>query len=185
MRPQLFANIWISAVEGYLLDTSALTPLVDESHLQHVAASTTIAALGAAPIYVSTIALAEMVYGLRLYEKANQVTLPNADKMIAAAQTRPRWDVTHHTASAYAQLKADLASYYLPNVTREFRKKYVEDWINKFTCKALGVDDNDLWICAQARELNFVVVRGDKKMGVIGKADPLLKLLLIGEALSV
>jgi len=168
-------------VEGYLLDTSTLTPLVDEGHKQHLDARTTIASIGTAPIYVSVIALAEMMYGLRLYEKSTGSVLPNATKMIDAAKLYPRWNVTHHTASAYAELKAALAVYYLPHVTRKFRKRYVQDWIDRFTGKALGVDDNDLWICAQARELNFVVVRGDKKMDVIRKADPSLRLLLIGE----
>jgi predicted nucleic acid-binding protein len=168
-------------VEGYLLDTSALTPLIDEGHSQHVAATTTIKSIGAAPIYVSVIALAEMQYGFRLYEKSTGIALPNAEKMTAAAKLYPQLDVTHHTASEYADLKSALAVYYLPNVTREFRKKYIEDWIDKFTGKALGVDDNDLWICAQARETNFVVVRGDKKMDVIKKADPSVKLVLIGD----
>jgi predicted nucleic acid-binding protein len=122
-----------------------------------------------------------MLYGFQLHEKSTGVMLPNAEKMMAAAKLYPQWDVTHHTASAYAELKAALAVYYLPNVTKQFRKKYVEDWICKFTGKALTVDDNDLWICAQARELNFVVVRGDKKMDMIRAADPLLKLILIGE----
>jgi predicted nucleic acid-binding protein len=168
-------------VEGYLLDTSALTPLIDAGHNQHVAAVETIKLIGTSPIYVSVIAIAEMEYGFGLYEKSTGVMLPNADEMRAAARLYPRWEITHHTTSAYAELKAALAVHYLPNVTREFRKKYVEDWIDKFTGKALGVDDNDLWICAQARELNFVVVRGDKKMDVIRTADPLLKLILIGE----
>ncbi len=106
--------------------------------------------------------------------------LPDADKMMAAAKSYPQWDVTRHTASVYAELKAAVAVYHLPKVTKQFRKKYVEDWISKFTGKALLVDDNDLWICAQARELNFVLVRGDK-MDVIRAADPLLKLLLIGD----
>jgi tRNA(fMet)-specific endonuclease VapC len=66
---------------------------------------------------------------------------------------------------------------------REFRKKFAEDWINQFTGKTIGVDDNDLWICAQALEMNFVLVRGDKKMQVMQQADPLLKLMLIGETI--
>jgi tRNA(fMet)-specific endonuclease VapC len=170
-------------VEGYLLDTSALTPLIDEGHNQHAAAMTTIKSIGRAPVYVSSIAIAEMMYGFRLYEKSTGVMLPNAEKMKNAAKSYAKLEITQHTESAYAELKATLAAYYLPKVTREFRKKYVEDWINKFTGKVLGVDDNDLWICSQARETNFVVVRGDKKMDVIKSADPALKLMLIGETI--
>jgi tRNA(fMet)-specific endonuclease VapC len=86
--------------------------------------------------------------------------------------------VEHHTADEYAQLKSNLAVYYLPNQTKQFRTKYIEDWIDQFTGKALGIDDNDLWICAQARELNLTVI-ADDKMNRIKGADPLVKILPI------
>jgi predicted nucleic acid-binding protein len=168
-------------VEGYLLDTSALSPAVDPGHYQHAAAITTINSIGTAPIFVPVLALAELIYGFQLYQKSTGVILPDAEKMLTAAKLWPPMAVTHHTAPIYAELKAALAVYCMPNVTRQFRKRHVEDWINQFTCKTIGVDDNDLWICAQARESNFVLVRGDKKMDVINNADPLLKLMLIGE----
>lgn len=87
--------------------------------------------------------------------------------------------MTIHTLQEYAKLKSILAMHYLPNVTRNFRKRWVEDWIDQFTNKRLRVDDNDLWICAQALEVNFTVLRGDKKMDVIKSAEERLKLHLI------
>jgi tRNA(fMet)-specific endonuclease VapC len=99
--------------------------------------------------------------------------------MITNARRFPQWEITQHTEPEYAELKSILAVYYLPNVTRRFRKRRVEDWIDQFTGKPLGVDDNDLWICAQARETNFTVIRGDKKMDVIRNADPTVRLLPI------
>jgi tRNA(fMet)-specific endonuclease VapC len=165
-------------VDAYLLDTSALTPLVDPGHVKHQSATAIIVSLGSAPVYVSVVALAEMQYGFQLFEKTQGTALPDAAKMMAAAQNYPRLDIAQHTATAYAELKSALAVHYLPNVTKTFRKKYVEDWIDKATGKALMVDDNDLWVCAQARETNYVLIAGDK-METIRKADPLLKLLLI------
>src|ERR1051326_8570598 len=104
--------------------------------------------------------------------------LPNAANMLRIARSYPRLDVSHHTAAAYAELKSTVAIYHLPNVTRRHRTKWVEDWISQFTGKALGVDDNDLWICAQAREMNFVVVANDK-MQRIREADPHLRFLRV------
>jgi tRNA(fMet)-specific endonuclease VapC len=75
-------------------------------------------------------------------------------------------------------LKAMLATHYLPNVTKQFRTKYVEDWIDKFTGKVLGIDDNDLWICAQSCEMNFTLI-ADDKMNRIKKAAPKLKIIPI------
>jgi predicted nucleic acid-binding protein len=166
-------------VESYLLDTSALSPLVDPGHLRHTVASAVVAALGAAPIYVSVVALAEMRYGIQLYEMSTGGSLPNAAAMTASAQQFPRMDISRHTATEYAELKSILAVHYLPNVTRQFRKRYVEDWIDQFTGKALRIDDNDLWICAQARETNLTVIAGDRRMDVIRKADPTVKLHFI------
>ena len=124
-------------MEAYLLDTSVLSPAVDAGHNQHTAAITTIKSIGTAPIYVSVLALAELIYGFELYKKSTGSVLPDADKMLAAAVLWPPLEVTHHTAAVYAELKAALAVHCLPNVTREFRKKYAEDWINQFT----GEDD--------------------------------------------
>jgi tRNA(fMet)-specific endonuclease VapC len=165
-------------VEAYLLDTSALTPLVDVGHSKHRAASAKIASLGSVPIYVSVIALAEMQYGFSLYEKFTGSLLPDADKMMKKAQSYPRLDISNHTATAYAELKSTLAKHFLPTSKTEFRKKHVEEWVDQFTGKPLAVDDNDIWVCAQAREMNFVVVAGDK-MERIRRADPLLKHMLI------
>jgi len=165
-------------VEAYLLDTSALTPLVDEGHKKHNAASEKIAGLGSAPVYVSVISLAEMQYGFFLYEKFTGSSLPSADKMMRRAEAHPRLDISNHTASAYANLKSTLAKYYLPTPAKEFRKRHVEEWVDQFTGKPLAVDDNDIWVCAQAIEMNFVVVASDK-MERIRKAAPQLKHLLI------
>jgi predicted nucleic acid-binding protein len=170
-------------VEGFLLNTSALTPAVDPGHTHYSLATKTIESIGTAPLYVSAIALGEMIYGFELYKRSTGVVLPDSEKMLEAAKLWPRLDVTHHTVTVYAELKAALAVYCLPNVTKQFRKRYVEDWINQFTGKALRVDDNDLWICAQAREMNLVLVRGDRGMQAMQIADPLLKLMLIGETI--
>jgi predicted nucleic acid-binding protein len=165
-------------VEGYLLDTSALTPYVDGGHAKHEAARTLIDGLGTAPVFVSVIALAEMQFGFSLHKRFTDSFLPDADKMMQKAQSYPRLDISNHTATAYANLKAALAKQYLPTPKREFRKKHVWDWVDQITGKPLAIDDNDIWVCAQAREMNLVLIAGDK-MERIKAADPLLKHLLI------
>lgn len=167
-------------METYLLDTSALSPLVDNSHSKHHSATTLIAGLSGSPIFVSVAALAELKFGFALYEKTHGAKLPNAEKMLSNAFQYPRLDVEHHTATEYASLRATIAAFYLPNVTRQsrFRTKWIEDWVDQYTGKKLGVDENDLWICAQALEMNFTLI-ADDKMNRIKKAEPKLKWLSI------
>lgn len=163
-------------METYLLDTSALSPLVDSSHGNHGHATTLVASLRSSPIYVSTIALGELAYGLALYEKSRGTRLANAEQMLNDALDYPRLDVGHHTATEYAALRATVATHFLPNVTKEFQKKWIEDWVDQFTGKKLGVDENDLWICAQALEMNLTLI-ADDKMNRIKRAEPKLKWL--------
>ena len=67
-------------MEGHLLDTSALTPIVDVGHNQYGSRVTTIKIIGNYPIYVSAIAFAEMQYGFQLYEKLTGIMPPDAKR---------------------------------------------------------------------------------------------------------
>lgn len=86
-------------METYLLDTSALSPLVDRSHRNHGHAMTLVAGLSDSHIYVSSVALGELAFGLALYEKAHGKKMPNAGQMLSDALNYPRLDVDNHTAT--------------------------------------------------------------------------------------
>jgi hypothetical protein len=86
------------------------------------------------------------MFGFEIHEKTHGKKLQNAEQMLLDAKSYPKLEVGHHTASEYAAIKAKVACYYLPNVTKQFRSKWVEDWIDKFTDKELGIQDGDLWI---------------------------------------
>jgi predicted nucleic acid-binding protein len=88
-------------------------------------------------------------------------------------------DVTRHTANEYAILKANLAKTYLAKALRRDRPRWLENWVDRATGQVLQVDENDLWMCAQARERNLVLITADAKMGRITKADSLVRLHII------
>jgi len=46
------------------------------------------------------------------------------------------------------------------------------------SAKRLQIDENDLWICAQAKERDLVVVTGDIDIRQLSAFDPDLKILL-------
>jgi len=57
---------------------------------------------------------------------------------------------------------------------------WTDSWIDELTGEKLQIDENDLWICAQAAERNLVLVTMDSGIGRIRDAVPnLLRLKII------
>ena len=167
-------------MDGYLLETSALSALLDHQHEKHEMVKSTIAALPSeSPVYVSSVALAELTFGVRLYE-ACKGTLPKAESVLAGANSYPKVDVTRHTSIEYAELKTNIAVKYLTvPLSKDDRKRWIENWVDKNTGQTLQIDENDLWQSAQARERNLVLVTIDGRIKRIAEADPTLQLLVI------
>ena len=139
-------------MDAYLLDTTILSIYLNPTHRFHAEKSRALEILpGAAPRHISAVALAELTFGANLAAAIGKGDLPALREMIQQARAYGVLDLTHHTAAAYAELKSILATKYLAKPLRRDRPKYVEDWVDKATCKALGVDENDLWMCAQAK----------------------------------
>jgi predicted nucleic acid-binding protein len=85
-------------------------------------------------------------------------------------------EVSRHTASEYAQLRTNIALTYLANYLRANRPRWIENWKDRVTGERLQIDENDVWICAQARERNLILITTDKKMvDIVIKADPAVR----------
>lgn len=167
-------------MNAYLLDTTVLSIYLDPMHPQHTEKGQSLAELPAdAPRFVSAVALAELSFGTRLASTLGKGNLPALEAMIAQAKSHAVLDITHHTAAAYADLKARVAQKYLAKVLRKDRPKYIEEWVDKATGKKLGIDENDLWMCAQAKERDLVLVTADARMRRIPDADTEVQLLIV------
>jgi len=125
------------------------------------------------------VALAELTFGADLAVALGKGDAPALRGMVRQAQDYAALDLTHHTAAAYSGLKSNLAAKYLAKALRRDRPRYVEDWVDKTTGKALGVDENDVWMAAQAKERDLVLVTADKRMQRIQGADPDVRLLIL------
>jgi predicted nucleic acid-binding protein len=167
-------------VDAYLLDTTVLSAYLDPTHQFHAEKSQALEVLCAtAPVYVSVIALAELTFGVDLAAAIGKGDLQSLRGMIQQARAYSVLDLTHHTAVAYAELKSRLAAKYLARPLRRDRPKYLEDWVDRATGKALGIDENDLWMCAQAKERDIILVTADGKVQRVADADPEVHLLII------
>jgi predicted nucleic acid-binding protein len=167
-------------LQAYLLETTVLTISLDSRHPKH---RDVIQSLDSLPYesaqYVSAIGLAELTFGANLAETIGKSPAPILREKIRRARTYAVLDITHHTATAYADTKAKLATKYLASTLRRDRPTYIEEWIDKATGKALGIDENDLWMCAQAKERDIVLVTADHRMMRIPDADPNVIILFV------
>lgn len=167
-------------MEAYLLDTTILSIYLDPTHHFHAEKRRALDGLPTTvPRYISAVALAELTFGADLAVAIGKGDVPTLREIIWQAHTYAVLDLTHHTATAYGELKSRVATKYLARPLRRDRPKYIEEWVDKATAKALGVDENDLWMCAQAKERNLVLVTTDGKMQRIADADSEVHLLIL------
>ncbi len=167
-------------MDGYLLDTNTLSALLDPSHRKHVDTVAAVTSLDpAAPKFVSVVALAELQFGKLLIEAFAGSTPAHLASIISRAQTYAPLEITRHTAAEYGELKAKLAKLYLAKAFRRDRPRWLENWVDQATGQRLQVDENDLWMCAQARERNLIMLTVDRKMDRIERADPLVRISFI------
>jgi predicted nucleic acid-binding protein len=164
-------------VDGYLLDTCVVSALLDGQHknYQNVRVSDEAIESGA-PKYVSRITIAELAFGFGLHEAATGQSHPRATEILRRAQEYGIREISRHTAVEYAELRKNLAVTYLPNLIRSNRPRWVDQWMDRVTQETLQIDENDLWICAQAREWNLALFTTDEQLFTrIAKADPSIK----------
>lgn len=151
----------------YLLDTMILDYWYDTSCIEHANVLrhvTNVRQRDAqtgypSRLFVSVVTLAEIEYGHRV--------VPNPDPDVQATYLRfvndqlpQTLDIGKHTAEPYGQLKAWLFEHYSPKAKRS-RTKRPEELVHPTTSKELGIQENDLWIAAQAVTHNLVLVTHD------------------------
>ena len=166
-------------MDGYILDTSVLSAHLDSANRRHVDIRQAVQQLeGHATLFLSAVSLAELRYGVTLAKTFGHARLPALQKVLVDARNYPLLDVTHHTAAVYADIKTALVRKYLTNAAAR-RPRWIEDWVDQATGKTLQIDENDLWMCAQAKERDFLVCTADRRMSRISDADPDVRLHIL------
>jgi tRNA(fMet)-specific endonuclease VapC len=71
-------------------------------------------------------------------------------------------DIDKHTIDPYSDLRAELFKNYSPRKRRgRLTVKWLEDLVERTSAKELGIQENDIWIAAQAIQYNLVLVTED------------------------
>lgn len=162
---------------GVLIDTSVLSALYHEDHCDHEKAKALTVEIEPDDIaFVSVITMAEIDYGVRLAEQHKSKHVADMRDRADKIREHARLDVTHHTGISYAKMKSALAQKTLKIKDGKKLPPFTEDWIDKATGRQLHVGENDLWICAQALERDFILLSLDKHFLNVAKAVPELRL---------
>lgn len=148
-------------MDGYLLDTQTLCYWFDATDERFSRVNAAVDQLPSdAPLYVSAITLGEICYGHAA--NPNGAGPKRADfEQFIRTRLPQSLEVSHHTAEAYGKVRALLAQRFGPKEGWT-KKRRAEQMTDPVTGRELGIDENDLWIVAQAIERRLVLVTADK-----------------------
>jgi tRNA(fMet)-specific endonuclease VapC len=148
-------------VPGYLIDTQTITYWFDGPSGQYPGVAAVVRLLSPdSPLYVSAITLGEIEYGHAV--NAGGAGAKRDEFLKFVREQLPQvLDVSKHTVEHYGRIRARLVER-IPPPGGWSKKKRAEQMSDPLSGKVLGIDENDLWIVAQATERNLVLVTNDK-----------------------
>ena len=148
---------------GYLLDTNIISLWFDEKDepghsrvVAHVNALTDPDLLR-----TSVIVLGEIDYGHRAESPRRNTSIQQTYREFVARRIPIAYDVGKATTLYYGPLRARLFEKFAPK-RKKGKKLRPEQLKDPVTALELGIDENDLWLAAQALERNLVLVTHDK-----------------------
>ena len=158
-------------IEGYLLDTNIISAWFNESKKGHGNLLTNIDSKpGKSPLLISSITLGEIAYGhytespvglTEIQKKYNRFVEERFPSQLY------RKNVSRHTAGIYGQIKAMVFEKYSPRTSRtKVKRLHQLDFPDDIEEYGQNIQENDLWVAAQALEWNLVLVTADKMIAI-------------------
>ena len=144
-------------MNGYLLDTNVISRWFSGhanvlAHIHSLPNDT--------PLQVSVIAIGEVEFGHQITRTTDLDERDRCSRFIANQFPAPL-DVTKHVVSHYGDSRAQLFRDYPPQGKKQNHPERCHDTV---TASDLEIDENDLWMAAQAITHNLVFVSNDKKI---------------------
>ncbi len=160
-------------MDGYLLDTNIIRYWLDHTTPEHPLVQRRVDGLDEQSLLVvSAVTLGELDYGLRClgdeeYREQEESHLGFIRKQIPEVV-----EVGSNTHPYYGAIRSALFERY-GRRERKRKKLRPEQLADPETSLTLGIDENDLWIAAQAVEHNLVLVTHDAMRRIRSIADEL------------
>jgi tRNA(fMet)-specific endonuclease VapC len=154
-------------VRDFLLDTQMIRYWYDTKCSQHEAVAANVdflrkqtESLEHKPrLLISVITLGEIEFGHRVNSSPNPSVQAEYLRFVNE-QLPARLEVIEETAASFGELRRRLFDKYAPGEKRK-RKMRPEQLTDPITSKELGIQENDLWLCAQAIAHDMVLVTND------------------------
>lgn len=155
-------------MRDFLLDTQTIRYWHDSACSQHAVVTGNVASLRklTAPIelkprlLVSVVTLGEIEFGHRVALAPNPAAQAAYMKFVRE-ELPESFEVSSDAATAYGELRARLFNKYAPGDKRK-PKMLPEQLVDPATAKEIGIQENDLWIAAQAIAHGMVLVTNDR-----------------------
>ena len=156
-------------MEDYLLDTNMLSYWYNTTCREHAKVLGRVNAVRlpdpqskhVSRLFVSVVTLGELEYGHRVALAPDPAKQAAYSKFVLE-QCPVAIEITKHVAEQYGELRAWLFNHCAPNAKKS-KKLRAEELVNPTTGKELGIDENDIWITAQAKTHNLVLVTHDSR----------------------
>ncbi len=151
---------------GYLIDTQTISYWFYGASGRYptVQAAAEARRSADAPLYISAISLGEIQYGHGV-EPLGAASVRESFVKFVRDKFPQVLTVCRHTAEPYGRIRTILFEMFGPE-SRKSKKKRPEELCDPTTGRELGIDENDLWIVAQAAERNLVLVTHDKMVRI-------------------
>ena len=145
-------------MDGYLLDTNITNYWHNTRLAEHASVMTHITALPAEAILtISVITLGEVDFGHRRTTTPDPIRQQAYREFLRTHFPLPL-SITELTVEYYSEIRCRLFNAFPPQGRRHTRP---EQCFDPVTATQLGIEENDLWIAAQAVERNLVLVTHD------------------------
>jgi len=111
-------------------------------------------------IYLSAVTLGELQYGFDVLSQHEKQELGNVIEFVHG-QGPTIVDINRHVAREYGRIRAKLFEQFAPN-DKKRKGLRPEQLCDPVTSLELGIQENDLWIVAQAITYGLILVTNDK-----------------------
>ena len=172
-------------MRDFLLDTQIIRYWYDSGCWQHAAVLGNIessieqaASLDHKPrLWVSVISLGEIEFGHRV--QTGDFPSKQEEFMRFVGQQLPvELDLTEDAVTAYGEIRSRLFDKYAP-VDKRWKGMRPEQLTDPISSLALQIQENDLWLCAQAVGHGMVLVTNDKMHAIREVSDRMEPALLM------